>query len=302
MDLKQQDIEALKKIVQYEKSTPPEDWSLGWSWKDVKVYTATINKLMLMDLVECTYSSNRYTLYKLTQRGRDILTEIEKRGPGVEEVSIIEFDPSELFSEIIGYDNIKELLREALMIKEPIHVLLYGPPSIAKSMFLVDIEEATGSLSLPLLGSATSHAGMWDLIVDRRPRYLLIDEIEKMTLQDMAGLLSLMEHQRIIRAKVGRSMEEQVDCRVFAAANRIGKIPPELLSRFWKCRLEEYSTSEYVHVVEAVLSNREGLSSEDAHHIAMKLAGKTHDVRDAIRVGRLSKRVGVERALQLWLQ
>lgn len=297
MELKQSDIEALRRIVEFENTVPRDQWSLGWSWKDVGVYAAVLNKLLVLALIKCTYSSNRYTNYELTDKGKALAAGgIETQ---VAEV-VPEINVEDLFSDIVGYDKIKELLREAMLLDEPIHVLLYGPPSIAKSMFLMDIEEAAGSYALPLLGSATSHAGMWDLMVERRPRFLLIDEIEKMSLQDMSGLLSLMEHKRIIRAKVGRRVEENIDCRVFAAANRVSKLPPELLSRFWKWQLSEYNASEFVKVVESVLVRKEGTDTESAHNIAMKMVGKTHDVRDAVRVARLSKRVGVEKALQLW--
>jgi Holliday junction DNA helicase RuvB len=299
MELKQTDIDALNKMADFESTMTPEQKSVGWSWRDVYTYTGVINRLMVLGLVKCTYSSNRYTNYMLTEKGWAVV-----KGE-VKQESVVAPEPEELdltglFDEIVGYDDVKLLLKEVIQLKEPIHVLLYGPPSIAKSAFLIDIESATGSLSLPLLGSATSHAGMWDLIVERHPKFILIDEVEKMGLQDMAGLLSLMEHQRIIRAKVGRKIEEHVDCRVFAAANRIGKLPPELLSRFWKKQLTEYNATEYVKVVESILCKRENIEPNDAHRIAMGLVGRTHDVRDAIRVARISKRVGVEKALELW--
>ena len=42
--------------------------------------------------------------------------------------------------------------------------------------------------------------------------------------------------------------------------------------------------------------------SETAAEIATRLLGKTHDVRDAVRVARLSKRVGVKRAVELLIR
>lgn len=302
MELKSTDIEALRRMSEYEATMTESDKKIGWSWRDVKVYTGVINRLMVLDLVRCTYSSNRYTNYMLSGKGWDVVHGEMSKELAVSTTVEEKIDVSSLFTEIVGYEDLKTLVHEALFMEDPIHILLYGPPSIAKSLFLIDIEKAVGPLALPLLGSATSHAGMWDLIVERRPRFLLLDEIEKMNLQDMAGLLSLMEHRRIIRAKVGRRIEEEVDCRVFATANRIGRLPPELLSRFWKWQLMEYGAGEFVHVVEAVLVRREEMEETAAHQIALGLVGKSHDVRDAIRVARLSKRIGVEKALSLWLR
>ena len=155
---------------------------------------------------------------------------------------------------------------------------------------------------MPLLGSATSHAGLWDLISERKPRIILVDEIEKMSLADMAGLLSVMQTGRIIRAKVGRKLDEKIIAWVIGAANRTHKMPPELLSRFAICQLSEYVSSEYQQVVKNVLVTHEDTDANDAAEIALRLLGKTHDVRDAVRVARLAKRVGVKRAVELLMK
>jgi len=302
MELKQSEIEALRRMLEAEKHQTEDESKLGWDWKTARTYPAIINKLIMAGLVDCTYSSSRFNYYKLTPKGIEAAKGVPVSVPQVEEKGELQIDVSALFKEIVGYDDLKELIRQALVIEDPIHVLMHGPPSIAKSMFLVDIERATGSLALPLLGSATSHAGMWDMMAERRPKFLLIDEVEKMNLRDMAGLLSLMEQGRIIRTKVGRMLEIEIDCRVFAAANLIRRLPPELLSRFWRYPLVEYKANEFVQVVETVLVNREGISEGDAHRIALGLVGKTHDVRDAIRVARLSKKIGVDKSLALWLR
>ncbi len=137
------------------------------------------------------------------------------------------------------------------------------------------------------------------MLIERRPRILLIDELEKMNLTDTAGLLSLMEYGRIIRAKVGRSMDEKITVWVFATANRIDSLPPELLSRFAKQGLTEYSDQEFIFVVKNILQRNEELDEDSAALVAEKLVGKTHDIRDAVRVARLSKKVGVPRAIEL---
>lgn len=303
-ELSPTDVNNLKRMNEYEYTMDDSQKKLGWSWQDVMTSSSTINRYMLAGLVKLTYSSNRYKNYMLTEEGRDAIKSVLSTPLEVsesEEKDLVSTETiSGLFSEVIGHEDIKELLSEVLLAEEPVHVLLYGPPAIAKSMFLIDIEKATGSLALPLLGSSTSHAGMWDLLAERKPRYVLIDEIEKMALTDIAGLLSLMENQRIIRTKVGRKLDERLDCRVIAAANRINKLPPEFLSRCWKWRLDEYGAADFVRVVEAVLSNREKLNAHDAKKIAMGLVGRTHDVRDAVRVARLSKRLGINRALELF--
>ncbi len=297
----QERYKLLRKMLEYEEQMNENERSIGWRWDNIGVYPATIHKLLIDGLVRVSFKSRSSTNYMLTEEGRAVA---EADIPGVAQPAPIEvpvIDAAQIFSDIVGYDDIKELLRESLQLDKPIHVLLYGPPSLAKSMFLWDIERAFGDLSLPLLGSATSHAGLWDLIAERKPRVILVDEIEKMALVDMAGLLSIMQTGRIIRAKVGRKLDEKVNAWVIGAANRIHKLPAELISRFSVHQLAEYAAKEFRDVVTSVLTAHEDTDQDTAHEIAMRLVGRTHDVRDAVRVARLAKRVGVKRSIELLL-
>ena len=133
------------------------------------------------------------------------------------------------------------------------HVLLVGPPALAKSLFLWEIERAFGARALWLLGSATSQAGMWDLVADQQPDVLLLDEFEKIKGVDQAALLSLMEGGRLVRAKVGRGLNVTLECRVFAVANSTRGLTPEVLSRFARRELCPYSQAEFRAVVTSVL-------------------------------------------------
>jgi len=197
--------------------------------------------------------------------------------------------PDDLFDSIVGYDDVKELLA-SLRTPKPVHLLLVGPPALAKSLFLGEIERACGARALWLLGSATSQAAMWDLVAEHQPDVLLLDEFEKINGVDQAALLSLMEGSRLVRAKVGRGLNLNLECRVFAAANSMRTLTPEVLSRFarWVV-LQPYQKEQFLQVVKSVLVKREGVEEAVAGGIARQLAGRTQDVRDAIRVARLSQ-------------
>jgi len=292
MKMKEEYIDFLMRIKQYEVDNLEQVEKYGWTWRDVQSPPFVVHALLINGLISCVFQSNKNKTYKLTDAGRSF--EVYKEEPAEHEV-----DMSSLFADIVGYNNVKEVLRESLQLEKPIHVLLHGGPAIAKSMFLYDIERVGGPSAMTLLGSATSHAGLWDLLAERKPKWVLVDEIDKMSLVDMAGLLSLMEQGRIIRAKVGRKLDVQLDCCVVAAANRVSKLPPELLSRFAKFHLGEYNTGDFITVVENVLVKRENMSDSDAHEVATRLVGFSHDVRDAIRVARLASRTGVQKAIEL---
>ena len=117
-----------------------------------------------------------------------------------------------------------------------------------------------------------------------------------MNAADTAALLSLMEGGRLVRAKKGRTLDVTVPIKVVAATNQVAKLPPELKSRFAMRKLNPYDTAQYRTVVKGVLVRREGINPELAGEIAEKLKGRSQDVRDAVRVARLSPQLGIDKA------
>ncbi len=122
-----------------------------------------------------------------------------------------------------------------------------------------------------------------------------------MNAADTAALLSLMEGGRLVRAKKGRALDAIVPIKVVAAANQVAKLSPELKSRFAIRKLEAYDPAQYRTVVKGVLIRRESVGPELAEEIAQKLDGKTQDVRDAVRVARLSPQLGIDKTVHLLL-
>ena len=300
--VKEGDIELLKHIAEVEDSIDPESLAakLGWRSRDVGIWPGTLTKLRMGGLIEDVYESNSYHGYRLTQKARAMLltgapspTETPQGG----KLSL----PDDIFEDIIGHDEVKELLRASLLAEKPVHGLLAGPPALAKTLFLWEIERAAGERAVWLVGSATSRAGLWDLVAERRPRILLIDELDKMNATDTAALLSMMESGRLVRAKKGRELDITHLIWVVAATNRLYGLSAELLSRFAVRKLDPYSRGDFLKVVKGVLIRREGISQEIAKEIAQRLDGRSQDVRDAVRTARLAPQLGVERAIHLLL-
>jgi len=142
---------------------------------------------------------------------------------------------------------------------------------------------------------------LWDLVAEREPRILLIDELNKMNAADTAALLSLMEGGRLVWAKKGRTLDVTVPIKVVAATNQVTKLSPELKSRFAIRKLKPYDAAQYRTVVKGVLVRRENVNPDLAEEIAQKLKEKTQDVRDAIRVARLSPQLSVDKTIHLLL-
>ncbi len=300
--MKEGDLELLHEIANFEDSHDMEkEYKIGWGWRQVRVWPATLSRLFKDGYLENVFKSNSHTGYRLSELGKAVIVKASGetvQTPQNQKLSL----PEDLFEDIIGHDEVKELLRASLMAEKPVHVLLAGPPALAKTLFLWDIERACGETrAIWLVGSATSKAGLWDLVAERQPQVLLIDELDKMNAADTAALLSMMEGGRLVRAKVGRELNLSHPIWVVAATNRLDILSPELRSRFAIRRLNPYSRDEYLTVVKGVLVRRENTSQELAEEIAMRLDGRSQDVRDSIRVARLAPQLGVEKAVKLLL-
>ena len=301
--MKEGDIELLLEIARFEDSHDMEkEFKIGWSWRHVRIWPATLSRLFKDGYLENVFRSNSFTGYKLSELGRALVSS-KQQEDAAESQAPRQLEVAEsIFGDIIGHDDVKELLRACLLAEKPVHVLLAGPPALAKSLFLWDIERAAGERAIWLIGSATSKAGLWDIVADRQPQILLIDEMDKMNAADTAALLSIMEGGRLVRAKRGRELNLSNQLTVVAASNRLSLLSPELKSRFAIRTLSAYSREDFLTVVRGVLVSREDLTPEMAGEIAALLDGRTHDVRDAIRAARLVPQLGVTRAVNLIME
>ena len=299
--MKEGDMELLAELAKFEGSVDMEkEYRIGWSWRHVRIWPATLSRLFKDGYLENVFRSNSYTGYRVSELGKKLVASI-KSDETTQVASNEPIPAGGLFEDIIGHDDVKELLTACLLVEKPVHVLLAGPPALAKSLFLWDIEQAAGERAIWLIGSATSKAGLWDVVAERQPQIILIDELDKMSAVDTAALLSMMEGGRLVRAKRGRELNLSNQLRVVAASNRLKLLSPELRSRFAIRKLNAYSRSDYLTVVRGVLARREGLDQELADEVARRLDGVSQDVRDAIRVARLAPQLGIDKAIKLLL-
>jgi Holliday junction DNA helicase RuvB len=137
-----------------------------------------------------------------------------------------------LFKDIIGYDHIKRHFRMALDANSATHILLAGPPASAKTMFLTFLmHELENSYFAD--GANSTKAGMNDYLFANSPRYLLVDEIDKMSPKDQAFLLNLMETGIVSETKYGKTRTTHLQTSVFATSNHARKLSAPLQSRFF---------------------------------------------------------------------
>jgi DNA polymerase III delta prime subunit len=149
-----------------------------------------------------------------------------------------------LFENIYGYDNIKRLFRMAL---EATHatasILLSGPPASAKTLFLQSLMKLQDSHFIDCSNATIS--GMVDYIFDHKPKYLLLDELDKLSRKDQTSLLNLMETGVVSETKYKKTRRIEIKTSVFATSNNVEKIIPPLQSRFFIVRLEPYTYEQF---------------------------------------------------------
>jgi Holliday junction DNA helicase RuvB len=195
------------------------------------------------------------------------------------------------FEEIVGHDDIKQIFVKAIHSKRPVHILLEGSPGSAKTMFLTEIMRYQKA-SYFVVGSNTTKAGLVNQLFERRPKFLLIDELEKMSMTDQTSLLHLMETGIISETKINKTRQIELTSWVFATANSYQKIIQPLLSRFAILELPEYSFEEFSEIAVTRLA-RENVNECIARVIAQKAWNElgSRDIRDVIKVARLANNV-----------
>lgn len=291
--------EIVKRAIEFIKKQQKE-WSPTWSTfeaHDIKADWWLLRKLVYdYNVLKIVHKSASHTTYafevpieeveKKIQEYEELIKQKEKQKPVSTdgEISI----PPDFWSSIEGYDDLRELFIASINSMKPVHILLIGPPGTAKSLMLMEIERLSGAVFVTA-GTSTK-AGIRDILLNYKPRFLIIDELDKLTNpDDISVLLTLMESQRVIVAKHKEYKEEYMKTWVFASANTIRGLPPELLDRFWKVYLKPYDRETMVRVVKSCLMKHEGVQEELARYIAQKVADMGLSVRDAVRIARLAK-------------
>lgn len=196
--------------------------------------------------------------------------------------------PEPLFESIVGYADVKKLFQMSLSSDKPVHILLVGPPASAKTLFMLECMKLERSFFT--LGSHSTKSGMIDYLFEKRPRYLIVDEIEHMPMKDQTALLSLMETGIVSETKFQKTRNTQLKTWVFATSNGTDRMLTPLLSRFVVLHFKQYSFGSFQEVCTHILG-LEGVPADVAASIADAVWArlKSKDIRDCIKIGRLAK-------------
>ncbi len=269
----------LRKILEFEDRVAAEGgWHtmgtydgrpLGWEAYEVGLAPAHLVRLRNAGIVNVSYKSTKQTQYRLADA--DLVRRAlagELLGDAPEERALAPEIPADLFAPIVGYDDVKDLFRRSLASARPAPILLEGPPASAKTLFLMEIGRLPNAYFAT--GGNLTKAGLSDLLISWRPRYLLLDEIETIdNARDYSVLLHLMENGEVIETKYRRHVRIPLVAWVFGAGNATSSLPGPLKSRFGRpLRFKAYTPEEFVDVAAQVLVVRENLSDTFAHAVA----------------------------------
>jgi Holliday junction DNA helicase RuvB len=194
-----------------------------------------------------------------------------------------------LFDDIVGFEDVKALFAMAIKAERPVHLLLCGPPASAKSLFMRSLTKLERSYYA--VGSSSTKSGIFDYLFEHRPRYFIVDELEKMNKKDQTSLLNLMESGILTELKHKQQRTTQLKTWVFASCNSTDRLLPPLLTRFTVIRFKPYTEDEFVGIVVNVLDREEGVDRDIALIIANGVFNrlKSSNIRECVRIARLAK-------------
>lgn len=202
-----------------------------------------------------------------------------------------------IFGNIIGQDNIKKILESMInsVFKSnlPVSILLDGSAGCAKSMFLKDIEKFYRNESYYIDGAKATKAGIFDVLFEdevNRIKFLIIDEIDKLNLNDQESLLTLIEDGRIIQTqKNGKKDKIYENLSVIAASNDKSNMLYPLLTRFYKIKIKDYTIEEFKTISRKVLLEEYKIDEGIIEYIIQRILDtkKRPNIRDIKQIAKL---------------
>jgi MoxR-like ATPase len=187
------------------------------------------------------------------------------------------------FNNIQGYDDIKDIVRRVLDAEENYNLLFVGPPASAKTLFLLGILESKKGVYFD--GSNTTNR-ILDVLEEKRPKIICLDELDKMSRQFQEKLLNFMESGHVKVDQMRKNYDFKIQgAKIFAACNEITRLSRPMQSRFRRLHLPAYTEEQFLDVAAKVLPKL-----KIAHVIGKAVWEQRGDIRDVISIGKLVRK------------
>jgi hypothetical protein len=165
-------------------------------------------------------------------------------------------------------------------------MIFIGALSSGKTLFLQGIMEMRKDAVYFDATNMTSK--ILDVLAEKRPKIICIEEIEKASRVWLEKLLNFLESGRVKVDQKNKSYDFYIrGAKVFSTCNDINRLSKPLQSRFRKIFLPRYSESEFLDVCEKVLPR---LSPSIARYIGAQIWPRQGDIRDVISIGKLVRK------------
>jgi len=190
------------------------------------------------------------------------------------------------FNNIDGYYDIKEIVIRALSSEDQYNLMFIGEPASGKTLFLQGIMDMRKDAVY--FDSTNTTNKILDILEQKRPKIICLDEIEKMSRPWQEKLLNLLESGKVDVEQQKKSYHFEIKgIKVFTTCNDIDRLSKPLASRFRKLFLPKYSEEVFLSVAEKVLPKT---SPSIARYIGSKVYQTDGDLRSVIQIGRLVQR------------
>lgn len=314
----------IEELIRLEEENPMADYGfidrsprpIGWDTDHANLPPSAYTKLLNAGLIQKFASTNSSKMYtnvvdagtmqavldradEVAEATTDATTDGSAAAEVVDRPGSFEELPDDLFDTVIGYDRAKRLFKRAITSEGQTHFALRGPPGVAKSAFLREIEALQGAAYRTANGM--TRAGLTDFVINTKPTYLLLDELEKTKGGDADPanvLYNLMEEGIVQTTQSNRGSGAgdktvQVPCDVYATVNDWQKLASPIQDRFVDLTFEPYDRETYVQVVVGVLQKFHDADSEYAERVALGVLDDLGErsVRTAEQVYDLSRSI-----------
>ncbi|MCK5235895.1 MAG: ATP-binding protein [Deltaproteobacteria bacterium] len=250
------DMEVLRRA--YDRENDSRDRRPGylrcWEYYTIGASREDVKRLIEAGFIIIHVKTSTLTKYRLSEKGRGFVAETlmereHRRVPAA--------DIKTAMNLVVGFEDIKGAIAQAIESRRRINFLLEGPPACAKSIMLEGVRSVVLD-SYMAFGSRTSASGLSDALFEHQPSVLLLDEADKMHMDVYSVLLGLMESGEILETKSQKTRGIKLDTILIAACNSTKKMPQEFLSRFaLHVRFPTYTREEFIEVCEGFLARAE---------------------------------------------
>jgi MoxR-like ATPase len=140
--------------------------------------------------------------------------------------------------------------------------------------------------------SNASKSGIVDYIFEQKPKYLLLDELDKLSGKDQTFLLNLIETGIVSETKYNKTRSMQIKTSVIATSNNVEKLLSALQSRFFIVRLEPYTYEQFYEItVQLLTSSLNHVDEEIAKATASAVWKTSKNIRDSIKISSMAKSI-----------